>query len=93
MKRTEREILNDFIKLGWMVVYNDCYIGIKFRKFSEMLDSSKSSICIYDTVLEISKLNHWYSCYVYNESTKLSVPIDMQEHQLLHELFICWGWL
>ena len=76
-KRTEQEVLNDFEKLGWSVI-KETNGCLKFRKF--------------DTILSISKLSQWYSCSI-PSSGSLSVPIDMQEHKLLTELFNIWGWL
>ena len=43
-----------------------------------------------DTI-RISKYSRWYSAY--EEDERVSIPIDMQEHKLLHELFTCWRWL
>lgn len=42
-------------------------------------------------MIRISKCSVWYRCY--REDSELAVPIDMQEHKLLHELFICYGWI
>ena len=75
--RTEEEILKDFEKIGWLFLRNN-ERELAFRKF--------------DSVLSISKLSQWYSCSI-PSSGRLSIPIDMQEHKLLHELFICWRWL
>ena len=75
--RTEQEILKDFEKIGWLILRNN-HTELAFRKF--------------DSVLSISKVSQWYSCSM-PSSGRLSIPIDMQEHQLLHELFICYGWI
>jgi hypothetical protein len=42
-------------------------------------------------MIRISKYSMWYRSYF--EDSELAVPIDMQEHKLLNELFSIWGWL
>ena len=42
-------------------------------------------------MIRISKYSVWYRCY--REDSELAVPIDMEEHKLLNELFTIWGWL
>lgn len=75
--RTEEEILKDFEKLGWLFLRNN-ERELAFRKF--------------DSVISISKVSQWYSCSI-PSSGRLAIPINMQEHKLLTELFTIWGWL
>lgn len=42
-------------------------------------------------IIRISKYSMWYRSYC--EDSGLAVPIDMEEHKLLNELFSIWGWL
>lgn len=42
-------------------------------------------------IIRISKYSMWY--WSYCEDSGLAVPIDMEEHKLLNELFSIWGWL
>lgn len=74
--RTEKEVMKDLEKLGWSVIYNSA-TTIKLRRLEE--------------ILSISKANRWYVCRKPNcdDFDGLSIPIDMQEH----ELFTIWNWV
>jgi hypothetical protein len=79
--RTEQEILNDFEK-DYAIIKNNEWCLILVNEFNH--------------IIEIDKACKRYQCYYYNEETQyleLSTYIEMQEHKLLNELFICWGWL
>ena len=41
--------------------------------------------------IRISKYSKWYRCY--DKYNKLALPVTMQEHKLLTELFQIWNWL
>lgn len=78
-QQTEQQILKKFEELGYeLKVSNNGYL-IEFFNEDEM------------SVIKISKKNKRYikvDCVYYSGF----VPISFQEHQLLHELFKCWGW-
>lgn len=78
--RTEEEILKDFEKLGY-------YMTIKKEGFfynGIILDNKYSG----------EKINISFDLKAYyKESDTIGRSIHMQEHKLLNELFICWGWL
>lgn len=86
--RTEEEILKDFEKLGYEVIKHkteyDYYIYLK--QHLNYIRESEESKCI-----RIDLMKKQYNCF--NDFYKFEENITMQEHQLLHELFICWGWL
>lgn len=42
-------------------------------------------------MIRISKYSKAYKCY--DEDSKLALPIEIEEHKLLTELFSIWGWL
>lgn len=44
-----------------------------------------------DCIIRISKRPKNYKCYW--KDSELASVIDIQEHKLLTELFIIWGWL
>lgn len=78
--RTEHEILKDFEKLGYFIFCNN---DLRIRLENK------------GDILMISKVSRWYSCKTPSDKDYeyLSVPINMQEHKLLNELFTIWGWL
>lgn len=79
--RTEQDILNDFEK-DYAIIKNNEWCLILVNEFNH--------------IIEIDKACKRYQCYYYNEETQyleLSTYITMQEHKLLNELFVCWGWL
>lgn len=80
--RTEKEILNDFEKLG--------YNRVKLLGANFYIQNSNIGI-------EINTYYKKYEKYEYGIKTKLdcflSQPITMKEHKLLNELFELWGWL
>lgn len=74
--RTEEEVLKDFEKLGYDIIYNGQHY-IKLNNNGYMM--------------RISKMTKKYKCY--DEYSKLAIPIEIEEHKLLTELFSIWGWL
>lgn len=74
---TEKDVLHEFLKLGWKVTRND---NICLRLQHE------------EDVLTISKMSKWYHCSLPN-ANDYRLPIDIKEHKLLTELFKLWGWL
>ena len=74
---TEQDVLNEFEKIGWQVTRNDNICMILKRE---------------EDVLTISKLSKWYHCCL-PQANEYRLPIDMDDHKLLHELFKIWGWL
>ena len=75
--RTEKDVLNKFEKLGWQVKRNDNICLILKRE---------------EDVLTISKLSKWYHCCL-PQADEYRLPIDMDDHKLLHALFKIWEWL
>ena len=85
--RTEEEILKDFEKLGWIVVDNNVDLVLK-RLVKEMF------IEIYPyCYIHINKEKQTYSVIDIHNGANYRYELSMKEHKLLHELFICWGWL
>lgn len=77
-KPTEQEILKKFEELGYEVKINNDNI-------LKLIDD------VYDTVLLINKNTKKYKKF-YDGVIKIAEFIILQEHQLLTELFRCWGW-
>ena len=75
--RTEEEVLEDFVKLGYDIL---CHNGQHYIKLNNN-----------DYIIRISKSSKCYKCY--EEDSKLALPIEIEEHKLLTELFTIWGWL
>ena len=85
--RTEEEILKDFEKLGWIVVDNRVDLVLK-RLEKEMF------IEIYPyCYIHIDKEKHTYCVLDIINGANYKHELSMQEHKLLNELFVCWGWL
>lgn len=82
MTRTEQEILNDFEKLGYKVLNLPDKPFIEIGKYNE-----EYGVWGY---IVINKNEYNYCKFIMGGDV---VPITMQEHKLLNELFICWGWL
>ena len=61
-------------------------LGYKYEEDSLYISLTKSN-----REITIYKHNKEYDCTRYN-IWKVST-ITIQEHQLLHELFKCWGWI
>ena len=74
---TEQEILKKFKELGYEVFVIERH-SIALYKFIEKYNEEYSII--------IDLVNKCYYCEC------MEVIIDMQIHQLLTELFKCWGW-
>ena len=91
MIRTEEEILKDFAELGWFVV-KDKYVDLILKNLKKEPDDTLGEIC-HHCYISINKENHTYSACDLHCLTKHEYELTMQEHKLLHELFICWGWL
>ena len=86
--RTEQEILKDFEKLGWFVV--DGYKNFMLKK----REKEPGFIEIYSwCYISINKEKHTYSVVDIHNGAIYEYELSMKEHKLLHELFICWGWL
>ena len=81
--RTEEEILKDFEELGYRIISN-LYFRLVLRK------ANGTTISIYkEDDITIAK---GYRKYDYHEDF-LALNITLQEHKLLHELFLCWAWI
>lgn len=76
---TEQEILKKFEELGYEVNINNDNI-------LKLIDD------VYDTVLLINKNTKKYKKF-YDGVIKIAEFMTFQEHQLLTELFKCWGWI
>lgn len=77
LKEKEQEILNKFEELGYKVILDDeKYLVLKNY--------------ILSATFYIRKLTKEY--HKYDESTHCYEDVTFQEHQLLTELFKCWGW-
>ena len=75
--RTEQDVLNDFEKLGYVIIRNDNSI-LKMENDKYIRIQVNKGECYMN-----------YDKY----SPHLSMPITMQEHNLLNELFQIWGWI
>lgn len=73
-----KEILEDFEKLGWVVMRNTPYV----------LELVKDNF-----IIEIDKTIKGYSAHFTEFDNRYFTYFEMEEHKLLHELFKCWGWL
>ena len=74
---TEQQILKKFEELGYEILYNfNRYIRLKDKK------SFKA--------FTIRGKKRQYVCHHYQ--SMMALIITPKEHQLLHELFKCWGW-
>ena len=91
MIRTEEEILKDFEKLSWFVV-KDRYVDLMLNKLEKTPDDMLGEIC-HNCYISINKEKHTYSATDLHCLTRHEYELSMQEHKLLNELFICWGWL
>lgn len=77
--RTEQEILKEFEALGYEIKVNSI---------------SKLKLSFEFGYLEIHKKAQLYQAYIDDEDDeKISQFINMQEHQLLNELFTIWEWI
>lgn len=74
---TEQEILNEFVdKLEYRVNNND----ERYIILSQ-----------YGKHIDINKKDKTYECYLLDTGNPY-VPIELEEHILLHKLFKVWGW-
>lgn len=87
----------DYLR-GQMVSYRDCLNLIPaprteadilkdFEKLGYKVNKSFSHIILSHENGDEIKI--WFNDKTYS----VSIGIDIQEHKLLNELFICWGWL
>ena len=81
MTKTEKQVLKDFKKLGYKIIQND-------EQFLILYYYNHNSVSFY---ININKHFQTYCCYASRGET--ICPIELQEHQLLNELFHIWGWL
>ena len=83
MIRTEEEILKDFGKLGYYINEIPGAITLANHNKQKIIYVNKNKkqyeVCVVGLNIDDIYLP--------------SQPITMQEHKLLHELFLCWGWL
>lgn len=87
--RTEKEVLKDFKNLlGYTQLIYDGEKVIFQRKTTNFLEDEYATICIEKNV-------RFYKAYwvIPSQQKRLVMPITMQEHKLLTELFTIWGWL
>ena len=85
--RTEEEILNDFEKLGWFG--SDGYVEFALKKIERGMPFEIHPYCY----IHINKEKQTYSVIDIHNGANYRYELSMKEHKLLHELFICWGWL
>ena len=81
--RTEQEILKDFEKLGYEVV---CNSDRELVLEEEYYHNHFKRIHIKKQFRLYAKLQHLFNI-------DEPVNFDIQEHKLLNELFIIWGWI
>lgn len=82
--RTEEEILKDFEKLGYVVVYDSDYNFI-------MEKPNKVQGGVYG--INIDKEFKVFTKFTFFECRNHLMHITIQEHKLLNELFQCWRWI
>ena len=85
--RTEEEILKDFEKLGWIVV--DGYVEFVLKKIEQGRHFEIHPYCF----IIINEEKHTYCVVDIINGTNYRYELSMQEHKLLNDLFVCWGWL
>ena len=85
--RTEQEILKDFDKLGWFVA--DGNTDFVLKKIEQGMPFEIHPYCF----IIINKEKHTYCVVDIINGANYQYELSMKEHKLLHELFICWGWL
>ena len=85
--RTEEEILKDFEKLGWIVVDN--HVDLVLKRLEKEISIEIYPYCY----IHINKEKQTYSVIDIHNGANYKYELSMQEHKLLHELFICYGWL
>lgn len=77
-KRSEKEILKDFEKFGYVV---------KVNSVNELILTFNENYTII-----VKKWFRTYRAIYVSLYEEIS-SIGMKEHKLLHELFECWGWI
>ena len=87
--RTEEEILKDFEKLGWNVESGYICFTLKKIEKEQWMFGEINHHCY----ININKEKHTYSAKDLHSFNNCEYVLSMQEHELLNELFICWGWL
>ena len=87
MIRTEEEILKDFEKLGWIVV--DGYVEFVLKKIEQGRHFEIHPYCF----IIINEEKHTYCVVDIINGTNYRYELSMQEHKLLNDLFVYWGWL
>lgn len=75
---TEQEVLKKFEE-NFAIIINDDYC-------LKMIDE-------WNHILAIDKSLKAYEYYCKGEPFECSTEIYLELHQLLHELFKCWGWI
>lgn len=77
LMRTEKQVLDDFKKLGYTtIIKRNEYLKLQ-EDFDEILFNFKNKTYLKS-----------YGTYDFDNSS-----ITVEEHKLLHELFEIWGWL
>lgn len=87
--RTEADILNDFEKFGWNIA--DGYVNFTLKK--NVLEKGEFFDYNWHCYISIDKGNKTYNAKKICNFTTNGYDLTFQEHKLLNELFICWGWL
>lgn len=98
--RTEQEILKDFEALGYKCVcHKEDKIILEYHEVHKVFGGA------FHQIYEIDEWDRITINLLEKEYTKLNIikrngkqiaqfsAITMQEHKLLNELFILWGWL
>ena len=85
--RTEKKVLKDFEELGYEVIYDGEKIILQ-HKTNNFYEDEYATICIEKNV-------RFYKAYwvIPSQQKRLVMPITMQEHKLLTDLFKIWRWL
>lgn len=73
---TEQEVLKEFEELEYRINTNN----------KDILTLSQ-----YGKHIDINKNNKTYECYLIDVGEPY-MPIELEEHQLLHKLFEIWDW-
>ena len=87
--RTEKEVLNDFEKLGWKLADKLPNFVLHKRKITQCEDNEITHYCYIRINKEKQTYgvedNYYFHPYYYR--------LTMQEHKLLTDLFKIWRWL
>lgn len=86
--RTEKEVLNDFEKLGWKLQGYYTKFLLHKRKITQCEDGEIT----HDCYITIDKEKQTYDAEDNYYFRPHPYRLNMQEHKLLTDLFTIWGW-